>query len=54
LDWILFTLILVGSIVACWAVQGFVVRKNILIPKTISVIWHLFFGLLLIIAYIYL
>ena len=53
MDWILFTVILVGSIVACWAAQEFVVRKNIQIPKTATVIGHLIYGLLLVLAYIY-
>jgi hypothetical protein len=54
MDWILFTLILVGSIIACWAAQEFVMRKNIRVPKTAAVIGHLLYGILLILAYIYL
>ncbi|MHA2066507.1 MAG: hypothetical protein ACXABY_19215 [Candidatus Thorarchaeota archaeon] len=53
MDWILITVILVGSIVACWAAQEFVVRKNIKTPKTVSVIGHIFYGLLLVLAFIY-
>jgi hypothetical protein len=53
MDWILLTVILVGSIVACWGAQELVTRKNIQVPKTVTVIWHLFYGLLLVLAYIY-
>jgi hypothetical protein len=53
MDWILLTVILVGSIVACWAAQEFAVRKNIKIPKTAAVIGHVIYGLLLVLAYIY-
>ncbi|MHA2602708.1 MAG: hypothetical protein AM324_011330 [Candidatus Thorarchaeota archaeon SMTZ1-83] len=53
MDWIPFTVILVVSIVACWAAQGFAVRKNIQIPKTVAVIGHILYGLLLILAYIF-
>jgi hypothetical protein len=53
MDWILLTVILVGSIIACWAAQEFVTRKNIQIPKTVAVIGHIFYGLLLVLAYIY-
>ena len=54
MDWVLFTLILVGSIIACWVAQEFVMKKNIRLPKTAAVIGHLLYVLLLALAYIYL
>jgi hypothetical protein len=54
MDWLLFTVILVGSIVACWAAQELVMRKNIQVPKTVAVFGHILYGLLLVLAYIYL
>lgn len=54
MDFILFTFILVASIVACAAAKDFSLRKNIQLPRTGVVIGHLVYGILLVLAYIYL
>jgi hypothetical protein len=53
-NWILFTVILIVSIVACAVAKDLAVRKNIHLPKTGLVIAHLLYGLVLVLAYIYL
>jgi len=52
MDWILFTIILVASIVACWAAQETVTKRNIRIPKAYTIAGHVVYGLLLVAAYV--
>ncbi|MFX1265877.1 MAG: hypothetical protein ACFFH0_10895 [Promethearchaeota archaeon] len=52
MDWILFTVLLVTSIMVCWAAQEAVTRRNIRIPKAYTVAGHILYGLLLVAAYI--
>ncbi|MFW9944268.1 MAG: hypothetical protein ACFFB7_04665 [Candidatus Sifarchaeia archaeon] len=52
MDWILFTLLLVTSIVICWAAQEVVTKRNIRVPKAYTIAGHILYGLLLVAAYI--
>jgi len=52
LDWILFTALLVISIVVCWAAQEAVTKRNIRIPKAYTIAGHTLYVLLLVGAYI--
>ena len=54
MDLMLFTFIFIVSIVACAAAKDLTVRNNIQLSKTVLVIGHLLFGLLLVLTYIYL
>jgi len=52
LDWILFTALLVISILGCWAAQEAVTKHNIRIPKAYTIAGHILYVLLLVAAYI--
>lgn len=52
MDWVVFTSILVVSIVACWAAQEVVTKRNIRISKVYTIAGHILYGVLLVAAYI--